>query len=302
MSRLRLGTRGSLLARTQSEKFAQQLKDHNPGLEIELEIITTSGDNFSIAANEGREPLVDNDSPPNLKAMFVKEIEEALLAGRIDFAVHSTKDLPAELPSGLVIAAYPEREDPCDVLVGGAWSTLKPNARVGTASLRRRIQMTAARPDLSFVTIRGNVDTRLAKLEAGEADVMVLAAAGLKRLGKNVGQTALPLDIVVPAPGQGALAIETRTEGKAFDLVGALDCATTRLEVETERRVMLGLGGGCSTPLGALARVTETALSLSVFWSDPEGKHLRRETVQGQPEEAVAMADDLAARFKNAPQ
>jgi len=277
--KLILGTRGSALATTQAGQFADRMRERHPGLEIETVIIKTSGDRFSAEINAGeRKELPTSADAPNVKAMFVKEIESALLEGKIDFAVHSSKDLPAEVPEGLAIAAYPKREDPRDAMIGATLESLPKDAKVGTASLRRQLQLKEKRPDLQFVAIRGNVDTRLRKLEEGEADAILLAEAGLRRLGlDSVKRTVIGADIVVPAPGQGALAIETRVEGEARDLVAALDDETTRCEVEFERAVLTAVGGGCSTPLGVIARADEEKVRIWSFWSDIEGKNSVRE-------------------------
>jgi hydroxymethylbilane synthase len=206
--------------------------------------------------------------------MFVKEIETALLDGRVDFAVHSAKDLPADLPEGLVLAGFPRREDPSDVFIGAPGVTrfadLPKGAAVGTASLRRQIQLRSARPDLGFVALRGNVDTRLRKLAEGRASGIILALAGLRRLGlASTPHEVLGADLVLPAPGQGSLAVECR-ESRA-DVRAALAPTfdeDTRLETELERHLLKAVGGGCATPLGALARVSGGEVSIRVFWSD----------------------------------
>lgn len=247
--KLRMGTRGSPLALAQSGWAARELMRLNPGLEVETETIVTSGDRFQ--------------GPPDqsgTKGLFVKEIEEALLARRIDFAVHSAKDLPGQLAPGTLIAAYPEREDPRDALIGCRWADLKPGMRVGTTSPRRRDQLPAG---VVAVPLRGNVDTRLRKLKEGEFDAILLAVAGLKRLGLAVDYEPVPADVMLPAPGQGALALQTR-EGDAA-IVASLDHAPTRRAVEAERRFLAEVGGGCSVPLGAYA----AGDALTVFW---EGK------------------------------
>jgi len=205
MSReLVIGTRGSALAIAQSEWVAAAIRRARPGLAIRIERIRTTGDRMADA------PLAAAGG----KGLFVKEIEEALLDGRIDLAVHSLKDVPAEVPAGLALGAFPEREDPRDVVVtrgGGPLGRLPEGAMVGTGSLRRQAQLLEARPDLRIVPIRGNVDTRLRKLDAGEVDAVILAAAGMRRLGLDARITEfLPPDRMVPAIGQGALAIELR--------------------------------------------------------------------------------------------
>jgi hydroxymethylbilane synthase len=271
---------------------------------VERRVITTSGDRFA-GANAGGGAAQPPDPPgatPNVKAMFVKEIEEALLSGAVDLGVHSAKDLPADLPEGLCIAAYPEREDPRDVLIAGGMEleSLPSGARIGTTSLRRRMQLSAARPDLDWVGLRGNVDTRLRKLGEGEVSALVLALAGLRRLGRLPERhQVLSTDLVVPAPGQGALALEARADRvEVLELLAPLDHAGTRLEVGLERAFLKAVGGGCSTPLGALARAEGGAASLTVFWSDPEGCRPVRLTGRAgpRPEELASLVESLRAR------
>jgi hydroxymethylbilane synthase len=312
--KLKLGTRGSALATTQSGWFAKRLEEKHPGLEVELVIIKTSGDRFSAEINAGEraEPGAGAEDgskdAPNVKAMFVKEIETALLDGSVDLAVHSSKDLPADLPEGLTIAAFPKREDPRDAFIGrkegSAVEDLPSGAVVATASLRRQLQLKKARPDLKFTPIRGNVDTRLRKLREGEAEGLLLAEAGLKRLGLDeVKRVRLAAELVVPAPGQGALAIETRETGEAHDLVAALDDPTTRLEVEIERTLLARIGGGCATPLGVLARADEEKVRLWAFWSDAEGTAPVRETAEcaRDPKAIEKLIEETAARLAGTP-
>lgn len=315
MKPLRLGTRGSALALAQSKLVAEKLKRLHEGLEVELITVVTTGDKDS-----GRAPRTEAAPPGgaadmgavNIKASFVKEIEEALLRGEIDLAVHSAKDLPAELPDGLVLAAIPEREDPRDAFIGAGGrrlDDLPPGALVGTASVRRRIQLRLKRPDLRFTPIRGNVDTRLRKLSEGRADALVLAVAGLKRLGLgSIPHEPLPVDFMVPAPGQGALAVEARADGKeVLRLLEGLDDEGSRLAVGLERRFLRAMGGGCSMPLGALARLEPAGsggdggpagLSLLVFWADADG---RARTLTGRcgrrPEDLAALTEDLKGRL-----
>lgn len=298
---LRMGTRGSPLARAQSSWYARLVEAANPGLAVESVQIKTSGDTLSERVNEGR-----YEAPPdaNVKALFVKEIETALLDGRVDFAVHSAKDLPADIPDGLALAGFPRREDPRDVFIGGAgaaaFADLPPGATVGTASLRRQLQLRAARPDLAFVPLRGNVDTRLRKLAEGQAAGLVLARAGLRRLGlEATPHEVLAETLVVPAPGQGALAVECRDDRADVKAVLAPTFdADTRLEAELERRILKAVGGGCATPLGALARAAGDAVSVSVFWSDAEGRRqVRASGASGRrPEELASLVDGLCQR------
>ena len=275
---IRIGTRASKLARTQSGHMQQRIAaalGAGPGEADEvapLVLITTSGDRI-----QDRRLLEAGG-----KGLFVKEIEEALLEGRIDCAVHSMKDVPAELPPGLVIGAIPEREDPRDALIsrgGVRFEDLPQGARLGTASLRRQAQALFRRPDLTIEVLRGNVDTRLAKLEAGQFDAILLAAAGLRRLGLQDHITEL-LDPVEapPAPGQGALAIECRAAEADSDWLQALRHAPTALTVAAERGALEALEGSCRTAIGAHARIEQELLLLTVEALTPDGKdRFRRE-------------------------
>ena len=232
------------------------------------------------------------------KALFTKEIEEALLEGRVDCAVHSMKDVPVERQPGLVLAAIPEREDPRDAFISHhyeALSALPPGGRLGTASLRRQAQALYARPDLEVVMIRGNVDTRLAKLERGEADAMILAMAGLKRLGLGaVARATLDPVLAPPAPGQGALAIETPEHLAGADWVRALDHAPTRIAVAAERGALEALEGSCRTAVGCHARRERDDLVLVVEALTPDGKgRFRRQGAIPYADHAEAAARRL---------
>lgn len=290
------------MAVAQSDWIARRLKTLGPSVEIERVVIQTSGDKFLPGAPPSSAPSADS-APDNIKAMFVKEIEEALLEGTIDFAVHSSKDLPAVLPEGLRIAAYPEREDPRDAYVAGAstWERLGPGAAVGSSSLRRRIQMKLLKPGVSCLDIRGNVDTRLKRLSEGSVQGLLLAEAGLKRLDKSsVRRRLVPLDEMVPAPGQGALALEAREDGRAvLDILKSLDDAPTRLAVECERAFMAEMGGGCRSPLGACAALEGGRLRLRAFWSDAEGVRPVRRSAEcaAEPGEAISLARRLAGEI-----
>jgi hydroxymethylbilane synthase len=241
------------------------------------------------------------------KALFTKEIEEALLEGRVDCAVHSMKDVPAERQPGLVIAATPEREDPRDAFLSPAYAALDDlphGARLGTASLRRQAQALYRRPDLQIVMIRGNVDTRLAKLARGEADAMILALAGLKRMGLEREARSMfdPVE-APPAPGQGALAIETRADDAGADWVSALNHAPTAVAVAAERGALEALEGSCRTAIGAHARLEGQRLSLIVEALMPDGRErFRREAVidlGAKPaEEAVRLGQALGAEIR----
>jgi hydroxymethylbilane synthase len=233
----------------------------------------------------------------------VKEIEEALVNGSIDFAVHSGKDLPAELAPGCFIAAYPMREDPRDVFIGRdglKWNDLKAPAKVATSSLRRRVQLLAAKPGLELLGMRGNVDTRVRKLNEGFCDGIILAAAGLNRLGRtDVKRESIPEDVLVPAPAQGALAAEAKADRKdVIEIIGKLDDAKTRLCVEFERAFLLKVGGGCSTPLGAYATVKGKGVELSVFWSREDGSNaVRLKDSCAEPSKLEEFVAALASRL-----
>ena len=255
-----LGTRGSALALAQSGWVRDRIIAANPGLALEMTVIRTTGDH-----QQGADPW-NGPQAGSGTGIFVKEIEEALLGRRIDLAVHSLKDLPTGQPEGLVIACTPPREDPRDVIVtrdGLSIETLPRGARVGTGSPRRVAQLRRARPDLVFLPVRGNVDTRIRRMKDGAFDAVILAAAGLSRLrlvdsgGRMEGAAAVPLpeDVCLPAVGQGALAIETRAgDAAAVQAARAIHDAVCAAEVTAERSFLAGLGGGCRVPVAALAR------------------------------------------------
>ncbi|MEO7145097.1 MAG: hydroxymethylbilane synthase, partial [Bryobacteraceae bacterium] len=244
---IRIGSRGSQLALWQAHWIEARLGAL--GETCQIEVIKTTGDKITDA------PL----SKIGGKGLFTKEIEDALLAGEIDVAVHSLKDLPVETPRGLTLAAIPEREDVRDALVGKRLDELAKGAVVGTSSLRRAAQLLALRPDLKIETLRGNVDTRLRKLDEGKYDAIVLAAAGLGRLGwENRIAELIPAELILPAPGQGALAVETRDDrGRVTKLCRQLDDASARAAVTAERAALAALGGGCQVPIGAYAEVAD---------------------------------------------
>jgi hydroxymethylbilane synthase len=261
------------------------------GHECRIEIVKTTGDKITDV------PL----AKVGTKGLFTKEIEEALLDGRADLAVHSLKDLPTELPAGLVLAAVPEREDPRDAVVGKPLADLPPGARVGTSSLRRSAQLRKLRPDLVIESVRGNLDTRLRKLDEGQYDAILLAAAGLKRLGwSDRIAEILPVETMCPAVGQGALAIETRASGAGFDAVQAIDHAETHAAVLAERGVLGALGGGCQVPIGAYATVEGGRLRLLGLVASPDGDEAIRGESQGIASEAEnlgrALGNDLLER------
>jgi hydroxymethylbilane synthase len=274
MAKLRIGSRGSQLALWQANHIRHLLEQQ--GHQIEIEIIHTTGDKITDV------PL----AKVGTKGMFTKEIEEALADGRIDLAVHSLKDLPTELSAGFAIAAISKREDPRDVLCSVKFQSveeLPKQARVGTSSLRRQAQLKALRPDLEIHPLRGNVDTRLRKLEAGDYDAIILAAAGVHRLGKtqSVRQT-IPTNIMCPAAGQGALGIEIRagdnTTAKHLEF---LDNAEARATTTCERALLNKLGGGCQVPIGASAEIREGRLHLDAIVARPDGSMVLRESRSG---------------------
>jgi hydroxymethylbilane synthase len=278
-----IGSRGSKLALWQAHHIQSRLREM--GTETRIEVITTSGDRFQSG------PLKEIGN----KGLFTKEIEEALLDGRVDLAVHSLKDMPTDLPDGLQITATPEREDPRDAMIGGKLAELPPGARVGTGSLRRIAQVYAARPDLIVEPVRGNVDTRLRKLDEGQFNAIILAAAGLRRLGWAERITEyLPVEVMCPAVGQGSLAIETRTDGGPAQLaVAQLDHADTRAAISAERAVLSVLGGGCQVPVGAHATVQGNRLRLIAVVSSPDGTTLVRREVEGTVTTAHGMGQVL---------
>jgi len=275
-----IASRGSQLALWQARWVGRKLGE--AGIESRIEIIKTTGDKITDV------PL----SQVGAKGLFTKEIEEALLAERADLAVHSLKDLPAELPAGLVLAGVPAREDPRDALVGRRLADLAGGARVGTSSLRRAAQLRKLRPDLAIESIRGNVDTRLRKLDEGRYDAIVLAAAGLKRLGwgGRIAEVLAP-EVMCPAVGQGALALETRESGAGKDACAALEDGPTRAAVTAERGVLAALGGGCQVPIGAHATVADGRLRLLATVVSPDGAEL----VRGESEGPVSAAARLGA-------
>ena len=278
MSRVVIGTRGSALARWQAGHVAGELRRADPRLEVEIRIIRTKGDRILDV------PLAKVGG----KGLFVKEIEEALLRREVDVAVHSVKDLPTEIPAGLTLAAITAREDARDALVSrrGALDDIPAGAVVGTSSLRRRCQLLALRPDLAVRDLRGNVDTRLRKLDEGLYDAVLLAAAGLSRLGHADRATEiLDPDRMIPAVGQGALGIETR-DGEV-GLVAALHHQPTALAVRAERALLERLGGGCQVPVAAHALLSGDSLAMRALVGHPSGAPVfraEREGLAGEPE------------------
>ena len=292
--KLRIGTRGSKLALAQAGMVKEALEKAQPGLACELVTIRTSGDELSGELSEEQAAL---------KGFFVKELDEALLSGKVDLAVHSAKDMEADLPKGLAVAAVLRREDPRDALVaaqGATLRTLPAGARVGVSSLRRAAQLKRLRRDLECVAVRGNVDTRLRKLEAGEADALVLAAAGLIRLGLGARiSEALEPAQMLPAPCQGTLALEVR-EDRA-DVAGVLrplEDTGARAEFEAERALLKALGGNCRVPLGALARANGESMTLEAAVLSPDGLKAVRKSVNGPRSAARRLGQELASHLR----
>ncbi|HEY7281065.1 MAG TPA: hydroxymethylbilane synthase [Actinomycetota bacterium] len=283
---LRLGTRRSSLALAQAREVAALLTSR--GIDVDIVPMTTRGDRGAPAGA----------SPAGRKGLWVNDIVDALVRGEVDLAVHSAKDLPADDPDGVVVAAVPERASPFDMLVQRE-VTLAAGARVGSSSLRRRGQLRAARPDLDVVEVRGNVDTRLRKLADGEVDGLVLAAAGLVRLDVVPEHASLlSAEEMVPAPGQGALAVQTRDDGPAREVVAALDHRESRLAFGAERALVRMVGGGCALPLGAFATVTDGVVRLSAVVLRPDGTSPVRAVAEADSPETAAReaADSMLAR------
>ncbi len=280
-----IGSRGSQLALWQARHIAGCLQ--KLGVETRLEIIKTTGDKITDV------PLAQVGG----KGLFTKEIEDALLAGAIDLAVHSLKDMPTGLPAGLTLAAIPQREDPRDALIGRPLSELHTGARVGTSSLRRSAQLHALGRGLVTENLRGNVDTRLRKLDEGHYDAIVLAAAGLRRLGwAERIRELIDVEVMCPAPGQGALAIETRDDGGAgFEIARKLDHAETNAAVTAERSLLATLEGGCQVPIGAHARMEGGVLQLMAMVASTDGQRVMRDRAAGR--DAVALGRELGERM-----
>ncbi len=295
MARLRIGSRGSQLALWQANHISALLCAR--GHEVEIEIIHTTGDKITdvplalVGAKGG-----------GGKGIFTKEIEEALAAGRVDLAVHSLKDLPTELAPGFEIAAITERADARDAFCSRHYARieeLSQGARVGTSSLRRQAQLKAIRSDLDLYPLRGNVDTRLRKLEQGEYDAIILAAAGLKRLNKTeMIKQIMPTEIMCPAAGQGALAIEIR-EGDLVmrECLAFLDDPAARATTSCERALLNSMGGGCQVPIGAFAEIRNGKLHLDAIVADPDGSKLIRESRDGDLSKPELLGNDAGERL-----
>jgi hydroxymethylbilane synthase len=286
---IRIGTRGSALALAQANWVAARISGRHPACRVELVIIKTTGDKITDV------PLAQVGG----KGLFIKEIEEALLSGRVDLAVHSLKDMPAEVPQGLMLGAVPPREDCRDAFISSRYAHLgeiPPGGRVGTGSLRRRVQLLHRRPDLEVVPLRGNVDTRLKKLETLGLDALILAAAGLNRLGLGrVYRGCVPESDMLPAVGQGALGLEVRrADHDLRELLAFLDDAPTRLAVTAERAFLARLQGGCLVPVAALGTVAGDTLHLEALISDLDGRRLLRDRLSAPVAEAAGLGTRLA--------
>ncbi|HXF40264.1 MAG TPA: hydroxymethylbilane synthase [Blastocatellia bacterium] len=297
LEKLVIGTRGSQLALWQTNWVKSRIENLHPGIEVEIEIISTKGDR------------VLDVSLPKLgeqgKGLFTKELEDAIFEGRVHLAVHSLKDLPTELPDGLHIGAICEREDVRDALVARdsikSFEELPDRARVGTSSLRRQSQLRRVRPDLVLEPIRGNVDTRLRKLDEGQFDAIVLAAAGLRRLGYSERITEhLSPALVLPAVGQGALAIETRADDEVTGkIIRALEHQPTRLACTAERAFLKGLGGGCLVPIAAHAKVEDDQLTIKGLVASTDGLEMVEGEQRGASRDAEAIGVTLAEDLLN---
>lgn len=291
MKPLRIGTRGSALALWQARSIGETLRTVT-GIESELVIVKTSGDKFQ----------QKSFGEIGTKGVFIKELEDALLEHRVDLAVHSMKDVPTEIPDHLTIAAICKRHDVRDALLsnsGASLPNLPAGARVGTSSLRRKSQLLYARSDLQMFDIRGNVDTRIEKLKRGDYDAIVLAKAGLDRLGMSGNITeVLSTDVSLPAAGQGAIGIESRSDdAETLKILSRLNDTDTRSGVEAERAALAGLEGGCQVSIGAWGRVEQAKLVLEVVVLSPDGTQRLREKSWGAISEAAKLGEAVAAKL-----
>jgi hydroxymethylbilane synthase len=293
-SKIRIGTRGSPLALAQAGEVRERLEAaHGPGrYAFELCVIKTSGDRIQ------DRPLAEAGG----KGLFTKEIEEALLAGEIDIAVHSMKDMPTVLPAGLAVTCILPREDVRDAFISlkaASLAQLPKGAVVGTSSLRRQAQVLHLRPDLAVTSLRGNVETRLKKIEGGAADATLLACAGLKRLGLESRITApIPTDEMLPAVAQGAIGVETRADDFPMaELLGPINHQASALAVTAERAFLAKLDGSCRTPIAALAELDASRLVFRGMILTPDGRQYHATRREGPPQEAVRMAEDAAAEL-----
>ncbi len=287
-----IGTRGSKLALWQANHIADCLRKEYKNLEVIIKYITTTGDKILDV------PLAKIGG----KGLFTKELETEMLEGSIDLAVHSLKDMPTELPVGLTLAAITKRVDPGDAIISPKYKTLKnlpQGAKVGTSSLRRKAQLLSARPDLSIRDLRGNVDTRLKKLETNSLDAIVLAAAGLKRLGWEEHITEiLPKEVCLPAVGQGALAIEAReNDPEVLTLLSFLNDPATRYAVTAERAFLKTVEGGCQVPVGVFGTLEGETLTVEAIIATIDGQTVIKDCVVGSCNEATSLGEQLASRM-----
>ncbi|MCC7212905.1 MAG: hydroxymethylbilane synthase [Candidatus Brocadia sp.] len=287
-----VGSRGSKLALIQTNWVISELKRLNPGYDFQIEKISTKGDKITDA------PL----SRLGGVGLFTKELETALMKGKIDLAVHSAKDVPTELHEGLMIGATPTREDPHDALISNNNANLEKlpdNARIGTSSLRRRAQLLAFRPDFKILDLRGNLDTRLKKLETDDMDAIVVAHAGLRRMGyAGPISKIIPFDIMLPAVGQGSLCIEIRKDDeRVLKIVSALNDTQTRIAIEAERALLAKLQGGCQVPIGAYAQIQNNQVFLEAIICTVDGGHAIRDSYSGHSTQAARLGEALAERM-----
>lgn len=298
-NRLIIGSRGSRLALWQSEFVKIKLQSLHPEIKIHIEIIKTTGDVNTL------QPLTEIGG----KGVFTKELEEALLDGRVDLAVHSLKDLPTILPDGLTLSAITEREDPHDALIirkdlrneSSSISSLPLNAIVGTSSQRRMAQLKSLRPDVHLKDLRGNVDTRLRKLDEGKYDAIILASAGLRRLGwgDRISES-IPIDEMLPAVGQGALGLETREkDSDIINLIKSLDHQETAIACKTERAFLRSLGGGCQLPIAGFAVVCDGNIILQGLIANESFDEIKRGEIKGNINDAEIIGESLANQLLN---
>ncbi|SKA83254.1 hydroxymethylbilane synthase [Desulfobaculum bizertense] len=294
MKKITIATRGSKLALWQANHIKDCLQAQYEGLDVELLIIKTTGDKILDV------PLAKVGG----KGLFVKEIEEAMLNGRADLAVHSMKDVPVELPEGLVVGVNPTREDNTDSLLSveyGSVDELPEGAKIGTSSLRRRAQLLALRPDLNVLDLRGNVDTRLRKLMEGQYDAIVMATAGVKRLGLSAPKVSpLAPPTFIPAVAQGALGIEYAEDGPMAEFLEFLNCRNSRVTVQAERGFLTGLNGGCQVPIGSHAVLDGDTVALTGCVWNVEGTITIRKEISGPADKAFQLGLDLAQQVLDA--
>lgn len=288
--KLVVGTRGSNLALVQTNWVVEQLKKANPGVEFEIKIIKTKGD---LIKDLPLDKIGD-------KGLFVKEIEKSLLEGEIDMAVHSMKDMPSYLPEGLKFASSPKREDPRDALIFKegykSIDDLPKGARIGTGSKRRKYQLLKHRPDLEIVPIRGNIETRIRKIETENLDGVVLAASGLRRAGlDNKIDYYIPTDIMLPAPAQGILALEIRENDKETEnIINSIKDDTTKIQIDAERGFLIGVNGSCHIPMGAYCEIEGEKITLTGLYGDGEGKKIVIQSQEGTLADASTIGYELA--------